>query len=216
MSYLLHIDSSSLGEASVSRQVARSFLDGWGGEVVHRDLAAAPVPHLDAAGITARVTDPAQHTDEQAAAAAMQDVLIEEFLGAGAYLFTVPMYNLTMPSVFKAWLDQILVFGRTVHHEGPSQVAGRPAVVISARGGSYRSGAPRHGLDYVVPILEALLGHEDMLGLDVTTVIPELTMAPHAPALAALLPMHEASLADAHDRARELAATIAGGTAAAA
>jgi len=213
MSYLLHIDSSSLGEASVSRQVAQSFLEGWDGKVVHRDLAVAPVPHISAAGVTARVTDPARHTDEQAAAAAMQDTLIEELLGASAYLFTVPMYNLTLPSAFKAWLDQILVFGRTIG--GSSPVAGRPAVVISARGGSYAPGAPRHGFDYVVPVLEALLGHEDMLGLDVTTVIPELTMAPHAPALAALLPKHEASMANAHDRARALAATIADGAAAA-
>jgi FMN-dependent NADH-azoreductase len=214
MSYLLHIDSSSLGEASVSRQVAQSFLEGWDGKVVHRDLAAAPVPHISAAGVTARVTDPARYTDEQAAAAALQDTLIEELLGAGAYLFTVPMYNLTLPSAFKAWLDQILVFGCTIG--GSSPVTGRPAVVISARGGSYGPGAPRHGFDYVVPVLEALLGHEDMLGLDVTTVIPELTMAPHAPALAALLPKHEASMANAHDRARELAATIADGTTAAA
>lgn len=208
MSYLLHIDSSSLGEASVSRQVARSFLDGWDGRVVHRDLAATPVPHISAAGVTARVTDPAEYTDEQAAAAALQDTLIEELLGADAYLFTVPMYNLTVPSAFKAWLDQVLVFGRTIGHHGHSPVAGRPAVVISARGGSYGPGAPRHGLDYVVPVLDALLGHEDMLGLDVTTVIPELTMAPHTPGLAALLPTHEASMADAHDRARELAARI--------
>lgn len=214
MSYLLHIDSSSLGEASVSRQVAQSFLEGWDGEVVHRDLAAAPVPHLSAAGVTARDTDPTRYTDEQAAAAALQDTLIGELLGAGAYLFTVPMYNLTLPSAFKAWLDQILVFGRTIG--GSSPVAGRPAVVISARGGSYGPGAPRHGFDYVVPVLDALLGHEDMLGLDVTTVIPELTMAPHAPALAALLPKHEASMVDAHGRARELAATITYGTTAAA
>jgi FMN-dependent NADH-azoreductase len=213
MSYLLHIDSSSLGEASVSRQVAQSFLEGWDGKVVHRDLAAAPVPHISAAGVTARDTDPARYTDEQAAAAALQDTLIGELLGAGAYLFTVPMYNLTLPSAFKAWLDQILVFGRTIG--GSSPVAGRPAVVVSARGGSYGPGAPRHGFDYVVPVLGALLGHEDMLGLDVTTVIPELTMAPHAPALAALLPKHEASMANAHDRARALAATIADGAAAA-
>jgi FMN-dependent NADH-azoreductase len=213
VSYLLHIDSSSLGEASVSRQVAQSFLEGWDGKVVHRDLAATPVPHISAAGVTARDTDPARYTDEQAAAAALQDTLIGELLGAGAYLFTVPMYNLTLPSAFKAWLDQILVFGRTIG--GSSPVAGRPAVVISARGGSYGPGAPRHGFDYVVPVLEALLGHEDMLGLDVTTVIPELTMAPHAPALAALLPKHEASMTNAHDRARALAATIADGAAAA-
>jgi FMN-dependent NADH-azoreductase len=215
MSYLLHIDSSSLGEASISRQVAQSFTDRWEGEVVHRDLAAAPVPHLSAAGITARDTDPAEHTDEQAAAAALQDALIEEFLGASAYLFTVPMYNLTMPSVFKAWLDQIVVFGRTATHGAPSPAAGRPAVLISARGGSYGPGAPKYGFDFVVPALEAILGREELLGLDVVTVIPELTMAPHTPALAELLPRHEASMAEAHDRARELAATIAAGTIAA-
>ncbi|WP_280400851.1 FMN-dependent NADH-azoreductase [Nocardia carnea] len=211
MSYLLHIDSSALGDASVSRQVAHSFLESWDGAVVHRDLAAAPVPHISAAGITARVTDPADYTDEQSAAAALQDELIEEFLGAGAYLFTVPMYNLSMPSVFKAWLDQIIVSGRTFR---PSPAAGRPAVLISARGGSYRPGAPNHGFDYVVPTLEAVLGREELLGLDVTTVVPELTMAPETPALAELVPIHEASMADAHARARELAATITTATAA--
>jgi FMN-dependent NADH-azoreductase len=212
MSYLLHIDSSSLGEASISRQVARTFLEGWDGKVAHRDLAAAPVPHLSEAGITARVTDPARHTDEQAAAAALQDQLIEEFLGARAYLFTVPMYNLSMPSVFKAWLDQIMVYGRTFK---PSPAAGRPAVLISSRGGSYGPGAPNHGLDYVVPTTAAVLGHESQLGLDVATVVPEMTMAPHTPSLAEFLPLYEASMADAHDRARELAATIAEAAAAA-
>jgi FMN-dependent NADH-azoreductase len=76
--------------------------------------------------------------------------------GGDAPLFTVPMYNLTMPSVFKAWLDQIVVADRTVNHAGSSPVAGRPAVVISARGGGYGPGAPKEGLDYVVPALEAL------------------------------------------------------------
>ncbi|MET9532964.1 NAD(P)H-dependent oxidoreductase [Streptomyces sp. NPDC006649] len=207
MSYLLHIDSSSLGEASVSRQVAQSFRDQWQGPVVHRDLAASPVPHLTAAGVTARITDPDQHTPEQAKAAALQDELIEEFLGAGAYLFTVPMYNLSMPSVFKAWLDQIIISERTMSLTGTPPAAGRPALVISARGGGYGPGTPREGLDHVVPTLEAVLGRA-VLGLDVTTVIPELTMAPVAPALAPLLPLHEASMTAAHDKARTLATTF--------
>ncbi|MFF2554990.1 FMN-dependent NADH-azoreductase [Nocardia sp. NPDC058058] len=206
MTYLLHIDSSSLGEASVSRQVAQSFLDQWRGAVVHRDLAATAVPHLSAAGITARLTDPADYTPEQAAAAAMQDELIEEFLGASAYLFTVPMYNLTMPSAFKAWLDQIIVVDRTLNITGASPVAGRPAVLISARGGGYGPGTPNEGLDFVVPTLEAVLGR--LLGLEVITVIPELTMAPHNPALTPLLALHEESIADAHERARSLAETV--------
>src|SRR5699024_1998479 len=71
------------------------------------------------------------------------------------------------------------------------------------------------GFDYVVPLLEAVLGHEDLLGLEVSTVIPELTMARHEPAMAPLLPKHEASVTDAHERARELAARIAEGAMAA-
>ena len=157
MSYLLHVDSSPLGEASVSRYVARSFLERWTGEVVHRDLATAPVPHIGAAGITARDADPAARSAEQGAEAALQDWLIEELIGARAYLSTVPMYNRTVPSTFKAWLDQILIVGRTIG--GASPIAGRPAVVISARGGSYGPGTPKEGFDYVVPFLEAVLGH---------------------------------------------------------
>lgn len=82
-------------------------------------------------------------------------------------------------------------------------------MLISARGGSYGPGAPNHGFDYVVPTTEAVLGRDELLGLDVATVVPELTLAPHTPALADLVPKHEASLADAHDRARRLASTMA-------
>ncbi|WP_069768113.1 FMN-dependent NADH-azoreductase [Streptomyces sp. LUP30] len=210
MSYLLHIDASSLDEASVSRQVARSFRDEWKGAVVHRDLAVHPAPHLSAAGITARTTDPPEHTPEQAKALAVQDELIEEFLGADAYLFTVPMYNLTMPSVFKAWLDQIMVAGRTLSFDGPPPTLGRPAVLISARGGGYGPGAPEHGMDHLVPTLETVLGHPTNLGLDLTTVLPELTMAPYVPMMARLLPMHEASMTKAHDEARRLGSALTG------
>ncbi|MDH6622646.1 FMN-dependent NADH-azoreductase [Streptomyces sp. LBL] len=208
MSYLLHIDSSSLGTDSISHQVALSFRDAWTGEVVHRDLATSPVPHLSAAGLSARVTDPARHTPEQAAAAAVQDELVEEFLGASAYLFTVPMYNYTMPSVFKAWMDQVLVEGRTLDFVNGPVSMGRPAVLVSARGGAYGPGTPNHGKDYLVPALESVLGDPHTLGLDLTTVTPELTLAPVRSALSGLIPLHEASLADAHEQARRLAEKI--------
>lgn len=208
MSHLLHIDASSLGEASVSRRVAGSFRAAWQGPVVHRDLAASPVPHLSAAGITARMTDSAQHTPEQAAAARIQDELIAEFLHADAYLFTVPMYNLTMPSVFKAWLDQIMIEGRTLGFTQGAPTAGRPAVVVSARGGGYGPGAPNEGRDHLIPTLETVLGWSHTLGLDVTSVVPELTMAPAVPAMAELVPLYEKSLATAHEQARQLAANL--------
>ena len=76
MSYLLHIDSSSAGANSISRQVAQTFRDAWRGQVVYRDLAASPAPHITADGITARFTDPAGRDPGQAAAAAIQDELV--------------------------------------------------------------------------------------------------------------------------------------------
>jgi FMN-dependent NADH-azoreductase len=208
MPYLLHIDASSLSTTSVSRQVAASFRASWTGDVVYRDLATTPAPHLTAAGISARTTDPAVRTAEERAAAETQDELVDEFLGAGAYLFTVPMYNYSMPSVFKAWLDQISIVGRTIVMPDGLPAAGRPAVVVSARGGSYRPGTPNHGMDLLVPSLELILGPRT-LGLDVSVITPEFTHAPVVPQLAAFIDLHKASMAESHAQARDLAAGFA-------
>jgi FMN-dependent NADH-azoreductase len=209
MTYLLHLDATSFDAESISRSVARSFLDTWPGEVVHRDLAAAPVPHLTAAGISARLTDPARHTPDEAAAAALQDELIDEFLGASAYLFTVPLYNYAAPSSFKAWLDQIVVTGRTHARPDGPPAAGRRALVISSRGGSYGPGAPHHGRDHLVPHLREIMGGE--LGLELEFITPEFSLAPVVPALAQFLDFHRASLGDAHDQARKLGGSFTPG-----
>lgn len=117
------------------------------------------------------------------------------------------MYNYSMPSVFKAWLDQIMAEGRTLDFTNGPATTGRPAVLISARGG-YGPGTPNHGKDHLVPALETILGDPHTLGLDLTTVTPELTLAPHTPALSTLIPLHEASMADAHEQAGQLAGAI--------
>jgi FMN-dependent NADH-azoreductase len=212
---LLHLDSSSIGSASVSRTVARTFLDAWTGDVVHRDLAERPVPHLTAAGISSRYLDEVDWSDEHRAAAAVQDELIEELLAADAYLFTVPLYNYSMPSVFKAWLDQVLVAGRTLGF-GPegAPTAGRPALVVSARGGGYGPGTPNHGKDFAVPALEMILGDAKTLGLDVRSITPELTFAPIVPAMTELIPLHETSLRTSHRLAAEHARTFSSALAA--
>ncbi|MGD6741880.1 FMN-dependent NADH-azoreductase [Streptomyces sp. BH106] len=205
MSYLLRIDTSPSGDSSISRQVADSFTAAWSGDVVRRDLALNPVDHLDLSGITARTTITDEHTLEQKAAARFQDELVEEFLGAGAYLFAVPLYNYSMPSVFKAWLDHIMVVGRTIGLGDATPSAGRPAVVVSARGGGYGPGAPQHGKDFLVPALETILGDPNTMALDVRTITPELTYAPTMEALRHLLPQHRTSLEDAHTEARRQA-----------
>lgn len=208
MTYLLHIDSTAFDAASISRQVAASFLQAWRGPVVHRDLAATPPPHITAAGISARLKARAGLTPDEAAALAIQDELIEEFLGASAYLFTVPLYNYTMPSSFKAWLDQVVVVGRTIALPDGPPAAGRRAVVVSARGGSYEPGVPSFGMDHLLPTLETAMGAQT-LGLELHAIKPQLTLAPVVPAMAALIGLNTESVARSHDEARRLALELA-------
>ncbi|WP_217548806.1 FMN-dependent NADH-azoreductase [Streptomyces sp. GbtcB6] len=215
MATLLHIDSSLLpGEASSSRAVTDAFRTAWlaqhpDGTVIYRDLAADPVPHLTAAAHTAGFADPATHTPEQADAFAARVRLIEELEQADAVLIGAPMYNFTIPSTLKAWLDNVVLFNRTMG-ENPS-AKGTPVTVVASRGGSYAPGTPREPFEYVQNYLTALLA--EGLGLDVDFIVPELTMAPQNPAMAELVPLYEASrdraLQDAAVKAKELADRLA-------
>lgn len=207
MATLLHIDSSVFpGEASASRAVTDTFRRTWeeqhpGGTVIYRDLAAHPVPHLDAHAHTAGFVDPAAHTPEQAAAFADRLKLIEELEQADAVLIGAPMYNYSIPSTLKAWLDNVILIGRT-GGETPS-AKGTPVTVVASRGGSYAPGTPREPYEYVQNYLTAVLA--DALGLDLDFIVPELTMAPQNPAMSELVPLFEAS----RDRALQDAATKA-------
>ncbi|MFK0154868.1 FMN-dependent NADH-azoreductase [Streptomyces sp. NPDC090499] len=215
MATLLHIDSSLLpGGASSSRAVTDAFRTAWlaqhpEGTVIYRDLAADPVPHLTAAAHTAGFADPATHSPEQADAFAARVRLIEELEQADAVLIGAPMYNFTIPSTLKAWLDNVVLFNRTMG-ENPS-AKGTPVTVVASRGGSYAPGTPREPFEYVQNYLTALLS--DGLGLDVDFIVPELTMAPQNPAMAELVPLYEASreraLQDAASKAKELADRLA-------
>ncbi|MFE3164265.1 FMN-dependent NADH-azoreductase [Streptomyces sp. NPDC059224] len=215
MATLLHIDSSLFpGEASASRTVTEAFRAAWqeqhpDGTVIYRDLAADPVPHITAAGHTAGFADPATHTPEQAAAFADRVRLIEELEQADAILIGAPMYNFTIPSTLKAWLDNVILMGRT-GGEDPS-AKGTPVTVVASRGGSYAPGTPRESFEYVQNYLSAVLSGG--LGLEVDFIVPELTMAPHVPAMTELVPLYEASrdrsLQDAADKAKDLAGRFA-------
>ncbi|MFG3660835.1 FMN-dependent NADH-azoreductase [Streptomyces sp. NPDC047706] len=204
MATLLHIDSSVFpSEASSSRAVADAFRRTWqeqhpGGTVIYRDLAANPVPHITADAHTAGLAEPDSHTSAQAAAFAERLRLIEEVEQADALLIGAPMYNYTIPSTLKAWLDNVILFGRTAG-EAPS-AKGTPVTVVASRGGSYAPGTPKEPFEYVQNYLRAILG--DTLALELDFIVPELTMAPHNPAMAQLVPLFEAS----RDRAFEEAA----------
>ncbi|GAA1139621.1 FMN-dependent NADH-azoreductase [Streptomyces javensis] len=212
---LLHIDSSVLpGEASASRSVAAAFRTAWEeqhpeGTVIHRDLAANPIPHITAAAWSAGYTAPSERTPEQSAAFAAREKLIEELERADAVLIGAPMHNFSVPSTLKTWLDNVLLLGRTAG-ESPS-AQGTPTVVVASRGGSYGPGTPREGFDFVQNYLEAVLHRT--LGLDVDFIVPELTLAPRNPAMSELIPLYEASrkraFEDATTKAKELAERLA-------
>ncbi|MFJ5259821.1 FMN-dependent NADH-azoreductase [Streptomyces sp. NPDC088387] len=215
MATLLHIDSSVFaGEASSSRAVTTAFRKTWqeqhpGGTVVYRDLAVNPAPHITADAHLAGFSDPEARTAEQTDAFAERLRLIEEFERADALLIGAPMYNYSIPSTLKAWLDNVILFGRTA---GPDPSAkGTPVTVVASRGGAYGPGTPRENSEYVQNYLGLVLG--EALGLEPHFIVPELTMAPHTPAMAELVPLFEASrdrsFEEAEAKAKQLAARLA-------
>ncbi len=215
MATLLHIDSSLNGDDSHSRAVTAAFRAAWQeqhpeGTVIYRDLAADPVPHIDAAAYYAGFTAPDEHEPEQQAAFALRKKLIEEAESADAILLGAPMYNYAVASNLKAWFDHVIAVGRTAATENPS-LAGKHVTVVTSRGGSYRPGTPEEGNDYVEPYLQMLLA--DKLGMQPQFIVPELTMAPNVPAMSSLVPLFEESRTSALDTARiqakELAARLA-------
>jgi FMN-dependent NADH-azoreductase len=132
---LLQIDSSALGEASASRSLTAAIVAGLraahpGLTLRYRDLDAEPLPHLTAATLSG--TDAAQ--------LALGESLLDEFLSSELVVIGAPMYNFGIPSTLRAWIDRILVAGRTFRYteHGPQGLAGgRQVIIASTRGGAY-------------------------------------------------------------------------------
>jgi FMN-dependent NADH-azoreductase len=144
---ILQIDSSITGENSVSRQlthaiVAQITVQSPGSTIIHRDLAADPLEHLTLAG--------------------MQDrAVLDEFLAADTVVIGAPMYNFTLPSQLKAWIDRILAAGVTFRYtaDGPEGlVKGKRVIVALARGGFYDAGSPAGALEHLETYLRGVLG----------------------------------------------------------
>ncbi|QIQ03773.1 FMN-dependent NADH-azoreductase [Streptomyces liangshanensis] len=199
MATLLHLDSALFPQGSASRDITAAFVKSWleqhpEGKVVYRDLAASPIPHLDAAAAGAG----ADH--------ALRAELAAELAEADAVVIGAPMYNFTIPSTLKAWLDQVIIVGANTGPDSP--VAGTPFTIVASRGGSYAAGTPREDFEFVQNYLEkVLLG---MLGVtEIDFIVPELTLAPLKPEMADLIPLAEASRAKATDEAVQKAKALA-------
>ncbi|WP_382304575.1 FMN-dependent NADH-azoreductase [Herbiconiux sp. UC225_62] len=209
MANLLHLDSSADLETSRSRAIGHSFSEAWlaaapGNTVTHRDLHRDPLPHLaDAALHWPPRLRPAGSTPP-ADAEALQASLIAELLAADALLVGAPLYNYSLPSSLKAWIDNIHVPAVTAPFDVDTQpLAGRPAVIVTSRGASYDPGSPTDGWDHEVPALRLILG--TALGMDVTVIATNLTLAETVPALSDQIDRSRRELVEAHEAAAALA-----------
>ena len=203
-STLLHLDASARTR-SFSRRLSARFAEQWraahpGGRYLYRDLAAAPVPHITEAWteicdtvLGREITDISRYeeavtTPSQRRAWAVVQPLLDELVAADTVLMGTPMYNFSVPSALKAWLDQV-TFPRM-------SLRGRRFVVAGARGGTYLPGAPRAPYDHEERYLrDFFAGHFDVE--DVVFVHAELTNALVDPRLADRRDAQEASLAAA-------------------
>lgn len=162
---LLHIDSSILGAGSVSRTLSAAIVAAQtaqhpGLDIVYRDLAAQPLDHLTGAHLAAGQGA----TPESAAIAAdiaSGQAAIDEFLAADIVVIGAPMYNFSISSQLKAWIDRVAVAGRTFRYteNGPEGLAGGKTVIIaSSRGGYYGEGTPAAVMDHQETYLKGLFG----------------------------------------------------------
>jgi FMN-dependent NADH-azoreductase len=185
MTNVLLIHSSIFGEKSQSLGLARDFLQRYPHRsVVERALTSRTMPHLDGETFVAMGTDAGQHSGQQKEAVALSDELIAELEAADTIVLAVPMYNFSIPSTLKAWIDHVARRGRTFRYteKGPEGLlTNKKVFVLVSRGGVYSKGSPAAPFDFQEPYLRAVLG---FLGLtDVTFVHFEgVGMGPEAAA----------------------------------
>ena len=197
---LLHVDSSILGGNSVSRQITAGIVETLkaedpGIEVVHRDLGAEPIGHLTGAYLAGQSAD-VKHDQALQEDLDLGGRALAEFLAADIVVVGAPMYNFAVPSQLKAWVDRILVAGKTFRYTASGAeglIHGKRVVIAVSRGGKYE-GTPAQALEHQESWLKGVFG---FMGLkDVEVIRAEgVAYGPEA---------REASLKAALDEAKAL------------
>lgn len=163
---LLHIDASPRGVRSRSRQLGREFLKHWQAthprsRVINRDIGHEPPPFVTEAWIEGAFFPELNHSPAAREAMSLSNVYVEELLGADQIVITTPIYNLSIPAVLKAWIDQIVRAGRTfaAGSDGFEGLAkGKRVVIIVASGSDFRPDTPGGAYNFLEPYLKAVLG----------------------------------------------------------
>ncbi|MFJ3383354.1 MULTISPECIES: FMN-dependent NADH-azoreductase [unclassified Curtobacterium] len=209
MPTLLHVDSSADLVHSRSRALTAAFADAWrarGPEytVVSRDLHTSPLPHLETSALHWAAGDRTDEESVDPAAEALRQAVIDELLAADVVVVGAPLYNYTVPSSLKAWIDRIHVPGVLAGDVQP--LAGRPVVTVVSRGATYDAGTPTEHWDHGSPVLELVLG--TALGMRQYPVTVSATLADRLPDLAPLADHAAAEFADAKTTLERLAAAL--------
>jgi len=167
MSYtILHIDSSPLGDRSVSRKltaktVAELQAKHPGSTVIMRDFGANPLPHLSGTTLAAFYTPADKRDAALNEAVKLSDQAVDEVIAADIIVIGTPMWNFGIPSSLKAWIDHIARAGRTFKYgaTGPESLLapGKKVIIVSSRGGVYSNG-PMKAMDYQETYLKAVFG----------------------------------------------------------
>lgn len=172
---LLHIDTSILDQGSVSRQLTAAIVERLkelspSTEIIYHDFVVNPLGHLAAAEFLAfRGEAPADLGARQAIA--LNANLLDEFLAADILVVGAPMYNFSLPSQLKAWLDRLAVGGKTFRYteKGVEGLAGGKRVIVaSTRGGLYGEHTPTAFLDHQENYLKGFFG---FLGVTDVTIV---------------------------------------------
>lgn len=176
MPTLLHIDSSPLGEASISRQLSSEFVRNWkkanpNGKVIARDLATTSLSPVNAGWVGAAYTPKDARTSAQRELLALSDVLIAELQSADEYVFGVPMHNFGVPAVLKLWIDQVVRAGETFSYASGTPeglLKNKKATFLIASGGVYDAATVMASFNFVEPYLRTVAG---FLGITETKFI---------------------------------------------
>ncbi|WP_188036049.1 FMN-dependent NADH-azoreductase [Pseudomonas sp. EZ-C24] len=167
---LLHIDSSILGDNSASRQLSREVVQAWQAadasiEVVYRDLAADAISHFSAATLLAAGTAEEARDAAQAFEAKLSQETLDEFLAADAVVIGAPMYNFSVPTQLKAWIDRVAVAGKTFRYTeaGPEGLCGNKKVIlVSTAGGLHAGQATGAGHEDFLKVFLGFIGVTDL------------------------------------------------------
>jgi len=163
---LLHVDSSILGTNSVSRQLTAELVAQWRKshpetKVEHLDLALNTPSHFSADALGIKTGIQAEPTEAQRRENALSEQLVSQFLASDVIVVGAPLYNFTIPTQLKAWIDRLAQIGRTFKYtdKGPVGLAtGKTVIVASTRGGVYSSSEGGQAMEHQESYLKVIFG----------------------------------------------------------